>query len=73
MKKRVHLRTMMEIQAAYFEILAGRCYFELYNNKKSEQREICHSTKPKWLRNVKVSLSPDRSQSFREHAEVKNM
>lgn len=64
MKKRVHLRTMMEIQAAYFEILAERCYFELHNNKKIEQGEICRSTKSKWLSNVKVSLSPDRSQSF---------
>lgn len=64
MKKRVHLRTMMKIQAAYFEILAERCYFELHNNKKSEQGEICRSTKPKWLSNVKVSLCPDRSQSF---------
>lgn len=65
MKKRVHLRTLIEIQAAYFGILAERCYSELHNNKKSEQREICRSTKPEWLSNVKVSLSPDRSQSFR--------
>lgn len=39
----------MEIQAAYFEILAQSCSFASYNNKKKEQLEICRSTKPNSL------------------------
>lgn len=47
MKKQVHLRILMEIQAAYFEILAQSCSFA--SNNKKEQLEICRSTKPNSL------------------------
>lgn len=66
MKKRVHLRILMEIQAAYFEILAQSCSFASHNNKKNERFEIAAAQKPKSLPDqAAVLCDPSGRPSFR--------
>lgn len=75
MKKRDHLRIPMEIQAAYFEILAPRCNSELHN-KKREQLEIRCSVDPKSVPRLlffKVFRDLKRSRSFRRRSEAENL